>query len=210
VDSSCTQIYASDTLGVFGPNDNIRPDGSVAVIGGATPVKVTRKIGDQQPRYNFTLSNDLTFGRFKLYFLWERQKGGLMVNFTQDSYDSFHSSPDFLTPRFSGDTVGIGRARLNAFNRGTGRPYLQDASFWKMRDLTLTFDVPQSFTRKFWAGARFMRVSVSGRNLITISKYPGYDPEGEETSRSLAQGSSWELWGYPPSRQAFFSIDLGF
>jgi hypothetical protein len=206
VDSSCTQIYATDTLGALGDNDVITPTGTTAALG----TKVTRKIGDQQPKYNFTIANDITFHRLKLYFLWEYQKGGLMVNFTQDSYDSFHSSPDFLTPRFDGDTVGAGRARINAFNRGTGRPYIQDATFWKMRDLTLTYDLPQSWAHKLWSGARYIRLSASGRNMVTITKYPGYDPEGQETSRSLAQGSSWELWGYPPSRQAFFSLDLGF
>ena len=137
-------------------------------------------------------------------------QGGLLVNFTLDSYDSFHSSPDFLTPRFAGDTVGIGRARLNAFNRGTGRPYLEDATFWRMRDVSLSYELPAGAVRKLWSGARYVRLSISGRNLVTITKYPGYDPEGEETSRSLAQGSSWELWGYPPSRAASFSVDLGF
>ncbi|MBI4501934.1 MAG: SusC/RagA family TonB-linked outer membrane protein [Gemmatimonadetes bacterium] len=205
-DSSCTQIYARDTLGALGMNDTVAPDGTTQPLG----TRVTRKIGDQQPRYNFTVANDVSWKRFKLYFLWEHQKGGLFVNFTLTSYDSFHSSPDFLTPRFAGDTVGAGRARINAFNRGTARAHLLDATFWKMRDLTLSYDLPPSLTRKLWSGARYVRASISGRNLITISDYQGYDPEGELVARSLAQGSQWELWVYPPSRQVFFSVDVGF
>ena len=64
--------------------------------------------------------------------------------------------------------------------------------------------------RKFWSGARYVRVSASGRNLLTVTHYYGYDPEGEEMTKSLANGANWELWGYPPSRQFWFSLDLGF
>ena len=59
---------------------------------------------------------------------------------------------------------------------------------------------------------RAIRLSASGRNLLTFSPYTkvGYDPEVQQVHRSLAVEMSWELWAYPASRSAFFSIDVGF
>lgn len=206
-DSSCTQIYGNDTLGALGVNDTQTPTGATAALG----TKVLRKVYDQQPRYNITLSNDITFKRLKLYFLWERQKGGVMTNLSLYQYDAYKNAIDQLVPVDGYTTDGTtGNSRQAAYNRGTIRPYTFDTSFWRMRDITLTLDVPQSWYKSVWAGARYVRVGASGRNLVTISKYRGYDPEGQEMTKSLANGANWELWGYPPNKQVWFSLDVGF
>jgi hypothetical protein len=206
-DSSCTQIYGNDTLGALGVNDTKKPDGSVGALGD----KVVRKVFDQQPKYNLTLGNDFSFKRLKLYVLWERQVGGVKTNLSLYQYDAYKNSIDQITPITGYVTDGTtGDSRQTAYNRGTIRPYTYDTSFWRMRDLSLSYELPSSLYKKFWAGARFIRVSVSGRNLITITKYRGYDPEGEEMTKSLAGGANWELWDYPPNKQVWASIDLGF
>jgi TonB-linked SusC/RagA family outer membrane protein len=208
-DSSCTQIYGNDTLGAE-PND---ANNRLGAGGTALPLgsKVVRKVFDQQPRYNFTISNDLSFKRLKLYFLWERQKGGVMTNLSLYQYDAYKNSIDYLAvvPGYTTDGT-TGQQRQAQYNRGTIRPYTFDTSFWRMRDITLTYELPTSFTHKFWSGARYVRLALSGRNLVTISNYRGYDPEGQEMTKSLANGANWELWGYPASKQFWASVDVGF
>ena len=87
-----------------------------------------------------------------------------------------------------------------------------DATYTKLREVTLTYELPTSMVKNFWSGARYVRVSASGRNLITWSHYTkvGYDPEVQQVARSLAVEMTWELWPYPPSRQFFFTVDVGF
>ena len=79
-------------------------------------------------------------------------------------------------------------------------------------DYTLSADLPTSFVRKVWSGARYIRANVSGRNLLTFSKYKkvGYDPEVQQVAQSLATEMTWELWAYPPNRSFYFSVDVGF
>jgi hypothetical protein len=72
--------------------------------------------------------------------------------------------------------------------------------------------LPLSWVRTLWGSARYVRVSLSGRNLLVFSKYKkvGYDPEVQQVARSLAAETTWELWAYPPSRSLYLTIDLGF
>jgi hypothetical protein len=53
---------------------------------------------------------------------------------------------------------------------------IQDASFMRMKNLTLGYTVPKSFLNKtsFFTGAK---VFVTGRNLLTVTDFEGVDPE---------------------------------
>jgi len=134
-----------------------------------------------------------------------------MTNLSLYQYDAYKNAIDQLVPVDGYTTDGTtGNSRQAAYNRGTIRPYTFDTSFWRMRDITLTLDVPQSWYKGVWAAAWYVRLGASGRNLITISKYRGYDPEGQEMTKSLANGANWELWGYPPNKQVWISLDVGF
>ena len=96
------------------------------------------------------------------------------------------------------------------FNR-TSRVYVQDASYLKLREATLTVEMPTSFVHRLWSGARYARLSLSGRNLLDIKKYQGSDPEARWVAEnSLSQALPQELWAYPPSRTFWFSVDVGF
>ena len=64
--------------------------------------------------------------------------------------------------------------------------------------------------RKVWSSARFVRLTVQGRNLVTMTNYRGTDPETNSIVESAAFEEPWELWAYPPSRSVWFSVDLGF
>jgi TonB-linked SusC/RagA family outer membrane protein len=200
---SCTQVIANDTLGRLGSNDTKLPDGTTGKIGDV----VSRKIGENSPDWRGSLSNELTYKRAKLSFLLDRQKGGLITNFSRYTYDAVGTSKDEVTAQ-SG--IPSGTARLNSSAALGSATW--DASYLKLREATLSVEVPQRMVQRYWSGARYARLNVTGRNLYTWSKYlkVGYDPEVQQVARSLAAEMTWELWAYPPSRSFYFTIDLGF
>jgi TonB-dependent SusC/RagA subfamily outer membrane receptor len=200
---SCTQVIANDTLGRLGPNDTTKPDGSTGKIGDV----VSRQIGDNSPDWRAGLSNELTYKRVKFYFLLDRQKGGLITNFSRYTYDAVGTSKDQVVAQ-SG--IPSGNDRLNS-NAALGSA-TWDASYLKLREATISYDVPQYMISRLWHGARYVRLNVTGRNLYTWSNYlkVGYDPEVQQVARSLAAEMTWELWAYPPSRSFYFTVDLGF
>ena len=54
-------------------------------------------------------------------------------------------------------------------------PYIYDASYTKLRELRVGFDLPTSWANRF--NAQAASVSVTGRNLYTWAKVPNIDPE---------------------------------
>lgn len=53
--------------------------------------------------------------------------------------------------------------------------FLYDASFMRLRELTLAYHLPASFAKRL--GMKNTRVFATGMNLLTFTKYPGGDPE---------------------------------
>ncbi len=56
-----------------------------------------------------------------------------------------------------------------------GVPFYEDASFIRLKDLTLSYDLPVSAARRF--GSETLRLYVNGRNLWTRTEWTGLDPE---------------------------------
>jgi len=193
VGKSCTQVIAQDTLGAV-PGDSGSP-GTV----------VFRPIGDNSPDWRASVSSELTYKRLKVYFLWDGQHGGLITNFSLFTYDCVGTSVDEVTAASPGALTGQQRCASKS-----GRTITTSASYLKLREAGVSFEVPESVVHRFWSGARLVRLSVSGRNLLTFTPYRGYDPEVQQVARSLAAETSWELWTYPSSRTFFFSVETGF
>lgn len=75
-------------------------------------------------------------------------------------------------------------ANRSTVNLGLPVGFYEDASFIRLKDLTLSYDVPTSLTGRF--GANSLRAYVSGRNLWTHTKWTGLDPElGSQTGVPL-------------------------
>jgi len=197
---SATAIYGTDSTVTVDP-----------VTGAPVAKGACIKIGENRPDYTLQLSNDFTFKALHFSVVLDRQKGGMVTNLTWWSDDQNRNSVDWDTPAPDGRPLGLVRPLEFASGTRYSKRYVQDASYLKVREATLSVDIPQSLVRKLWSGSRYARVSVSGRNLLTFTKYRGVDQESrwvaeQNTSQRLGQ----ELWAYPPSRTFWFSVDVGF
>ena len=187
--ASATQIVGNDSL----------PDGSVVV----------RKIGDANPSFTMSFVNNLRFNRFRLYGLLDWQHGGSIINLTKFLYDLGQNTVDYADPITYGSlqtTKGANRLRL--FPKQTG-VYVEDASFMKLREVTLSFDLPSTMISRVSRGLRSAELSFSGRNLWTSTDYTGMDPEVSNFGNQ-AIGRNIDVAPFPPSRSFWFSLSLGF
>lgn len=77
---------------------------------------------------------------------------------------------------------------------------LENASFLRMKNIMIGYSFPERWMRKtgFIKGARIFAV---GRNLLTVTKYGGPDPEVD---------SNLQLGNYPNSKQFTFGAELTF
>jgi len=159
------------------------------------------KVGDANPDFQMSFSSDLDYRRFTLGFLWDWKQGGDIVNLTEYLYDNARNSVDY---------VEAGEARYGLFNTGITQVYVQDGSYLKLREVNLSYNLPDSFTRGlFGSGVRYTRLTLSGRNLLRFTGYRGLDPEVSNFGNQ-AIVRNIDVAPFPPSRSFFFSIDLGF
>jgi TonB-linked SusC/RagA family outer membrane protein len=161
------------------------------------------KVGDATPDFQMSFSSDVDYKRFTLGFLFDWKQGGDIINLTEFLYDAGQNSVDYLED-------GGGADRLATFNSGRTQVYVQDGSYLKLREVNLAYNLPESFTRRFFgSNVRYARLSVSGRNLLRFTGYRGLDPEVSNFGNQ-AIVRNIDVAPFPPSKSFFFSIDVGF
>ena len=97
--------------------------------------------------------------------------------------------------------------RLKAFKGGDARPYIEDASFVKLREVSLGYSVPKKIA-KSTLSLDSLTISLSGRNLLTLTNYSGLDPEVSNFGNQPI-GRNYDVAPYPPSRSFWLSITAG-
>ena len=83
--------------------------------------------------------------------------------------------------------------------RQFGSNDIEDASFVRLRDLTIAYSVPSKYLEK--TVFKGIRVYARGVNLITFTEFTGLDPED---SNNISQ------FEYPNARQYTFGLDVDF
>ena len=92
--------------------------------------------------------------------------------------------------------------------------WVEDASFVKLRELAIGYQVPRSMLDRMpaMAGVHSLGLNLTGRNLFTWTGYTGFDPDvgsggGQMGSAALAR---FEGHTYPPFRTWTLAVNLVF
>ena len=88
--------------------------------------------------------------------------------------------------------------------------YLESGSYLRLQNINIGYTMPKSMLKR--VGIKGVRIYVSAQNLLTITKYKGYDPEiGQEysgTGGTLDMGV--DVGNYPQSRTLSAGASLSF
>jgi TonB-dependent starch-binding outer membrane protein SusC len=93
----------------------------------------------------------------------------------------------------------------------------QPGDFLRWRELSLTYQMSPNMASRI--GARSMSISLTGRNIMLWTKYPGMDPEVNAIGRPNDDGNSStdniyldsvDAFGYPIPRRFSISVRLGY
>ncbi len=87
-------------------------------------------------------------------------------------------------------------------NQASSR-FLENGSYLRLRNINLSYQLPESMARK--VGAENIRVYVSGDNLMTFTGFSGMDPEVV-----LGPSGGTSSIKYPISKKVLFGINLSF
>ncbi|OQA48817.1 MAG: TonB dependent receptor [Bacteroidetes bacterium ADurb.Bin302] len=87
----------------------------------------------------------------------------------------------------------------NSNNNSTSSRFIEDGSYLRLKNVTLGYTLPKRITQK--AKINRVRFYVTANNLLTLTKYSGYDPE---------VGGGVDYGNYPQSRTFMFGLNLDF
>ena len=161
-----------------------------------------RKIlGSTQPALTFGFSTQYTWRNLDLSASFAGSYGNKLYNalgrtleLTNDSYNVLSTVRGSWTPENGGNTLPLAsKARTISY---IDDRYVQDASYLKLRNLTVGYRIPLSKDIPV-----NVRIYATGQNLLTLTQYKGYDPEVSSGTDSGA---------YPSARSIIFGTNISF
>jgi len=167
--------------------------GKIVGIPAIGPKKV---IGDPNPKGYWSLINDLGVGsKWRLHFQFDGVYGNDVFNFDRRLLETpaFGAGKAYEAELRGDVPKGYFQARRSIFQE-----YIEDGSFVKLRELSLTYSLPADLAGHF--GAHGAQISLIGRNLHTWTHYSGWDPETNVgAQRTLVRGFAFATVPIPRS-----------
>lgn len=166
---------------------------------------VTR-IGDANPDFRFGVSNTIGWKSLQIFMLWDAQVGGDVYNQTNQRMYQYQRSADVDQTGKAQDLKKPIEYYVSLYSANDPTSYfVEDASFVKLRELSVKYRLPNSFARALARlGASQASVSLIGRNMLTFTKYKGYDPEVGSIINRV------DSFSYPRYRTITGSVEINF
>jgi TonB-linked SusC/RagA family outer membrane protein len=147
-------------------------------------------IGDPNPCFFGAFNTGVEFGRLSLNVLFTFSQGNDIYNYTRNRLEAMSDAGNQTEAvinrwRTNGHTTNIPKVTWGdpMGNSRFSDRWIEDGSYLKLRTATLSYQVP--FRQGFF---KYATVYATGNNLLTLTKYKGYDPEFSPTESVFGQG----------------------
>jgi TonB-linked SusC/RagA family outer membrane protein len=168
--------------------------------------------GSAMPKFQFGFNNDLTYRNFSLNLFIQGSQGNKIFNGTfaaiaapssDIKYPTLAESANYWSSKYPNSQWAdpaskTGRSYIESTH------YLQDGSYIRFKNISLSYSVGRK-----WIGFGDIQLSVSAQNIITITKYKGFDPEADTMGNSDIS-SGIDLGAYPNSRTITIGLNAKF
>ncbi|WP_343702144.1 TonB-dependent receptor [Chitinophaga sp.] len=170
-------------------------------------------IGDPNPAFIYGLNSSTTWKNFELTVFIQGSQGNdifnlTAVNQTLDYGFGLNMPVDVYNNHWTPENPN---AKYPKISRTTSAQisdrFVEDGSYVRLKNIQLAYNLPVQQAVKWF---RTAQLYVSGQNLVTITKYSGYDPEINSYggSNSIRQGI--DHYSYPPFKAVTVGIRCGF
>jgi TonB-linked SusC/RagA family outer membrane protein len=192
-----------------------------------------RLLGNSQPDWMGGITNTFTYKSLRLAFLIETQQGQDRYNQLSNFMTAFGISKfteDRTTSKIFPGVLADGSPNTQLVYMGMGKetptatrdygngyyrniyrtisePYVEDASWTRLRYLSLSYQIPTKFLKT--NVIKSASVTFTGNNLMLWTKYSGFDPESS-SSPAGSNADGFTGFAYPAVRSYLLSINLDF
>ncbi len=171
------------------------------------------ELGNANPNFMFGYNNTFTY-TFKnksslgLTIYLQGAVGNEIVNFNKfslESFDGYKNNSTAALKRWTptNPTNEYPRATTKSAGNILSDHYVEDGSYVRVKDISLSYVFPKSILRHFYCEG--LTAFISLKNIATITNYSGYDPEVSRFANdNLSMGADYG--SYPMAK----SYELGF
>lgn len=164
-------------------------------------------IGNPSPEWTFSLNNTFAYKEFDLQIFLQGVAGNDIYNANriwQESMSIPQNQTTKVLDRWTGEGTSnsVPRAIYSDPNQNVrhSNRFIEDGSYLRVKNLTLGYTLPKSISQKAYLSmARFY---ISCQNLLTLTKYSGFDPE--------VNVSGVDLSTYPVTRTLSMGVNVKF
>lgn len=163
-------------------------------------------IGNPTPAWNFSMTNSFSYRNFDMQVFLQGVAGNDIYNANRVTLEGMYTvrnQTKKVLNRWTGEGTSnsMPRAIYSDPNKNTrtSTRFIEDGSYLRLKNLTLGYTLPESLIKK--ASINSLRFYMSAQNLLTLTKYSGFDPE--------IQGGV-DNSNYPLTRTISFGVDLKF
>jgi len=201
-------VFNSDAeaAGMIGPNGVELKGGDIRFLDlvGNDTINIADKtiIGNPYPDFFGSISTGLSYKRFELTALFTYSVGNEIFNYVRyktESMDSYNNQSTTILDRWT-DTNTEGTLPKAVFGDPAGNSvfsdrWIEDGSYFKLKQLTINYTLPRV------AGVyKGITLYVTASNLLTLTKYTGYDPDFMYVSNPYYMGVDY---GKIPQTKSF-------
>jgi len=171
--------------------------------------------GNYQPKFTYGFSNRFTYGMFDLNLSFQGVYGNQIADIQQRYINAgegnFNQEVDwvnrFVSPSQPGNGVLPTSNRTETgLNATISSRDIESGSYLRLRDVTLGATVPSKLLKKW--GISSFRIFATGTDLVTWTKYTGYNPEVSLETNPLEPGVDYGT--YPLTRSIVLGMNLKF
>ncbi len=176
------------------------------------------ELGDANPDFTYGWNNTFTLklgqnaGNVNLNLYLQGVQGNSIANFNLFSLESFDGTKNNSTAALerwtpTNPTNEYPRANASPMTNVFSDHQVEDGSYLRIKDITLSYDLPANFLKKYACNG--LQLYVSAKNVYTFTKYSGYDPEVSRFGQNnLSMGADYG--SYPIPRLYMLGLKLNF
>lgn len=164
-------------------------------------------LGDANPKFFGGMTNTFAYKGVELNVFLQYSYGNKIFNYNAMELESPTGGQNVykdLVNRWSATNPSneYQKATTNRNNIVSDR-FIEDGSFLKLKTVSLSYSFPKLKCKHIGG----LRLYVTGQNLLTWTKYRGYDPEVSYRGASTLEAGE-DFGGYPQSRTYMLGIKL--
>lgn len=172
-------------------------------------------IGNNQPKFIYGFNNDFGYKNFDLNIQLSGSYGAKLFSFFNRMVGIYHGDRNGLaslnnrwrSEEEQGDGYTLRANRdPKSLQKEPSSFWVEDGSFLRIRNVTLGYNFNENILQRIHM--KGLRVYVTGQNLYTFTKYPGFDPETSSEGDGLSRGGDY--LGYPAARTLIVGLNVSF